>query len=114
MPTNVFQMNVNETERDTMCVQLHPAALDADHIDTTRAHLIRLVAAHGCRRLRLDFGAIESVTSIMLAKLLGLHRAVTARGGQVEIDNVNPLLWQVFEITRLNSLFRVRRATSAA
>lgn len=111
MPTNTI-LAMDEREQDAMCVRLHPAALDAEHVDATRAYLIHLVAQHGCRLLRLDFGAVESVRSEVLAKLLVLRREVVARGGQVVIDNVNPLIGDVFEITRLGPFFRVRRAAT--
>jgi anti-anti-sigma factor len=85
----------------------------ADRLDDTNAHavgaeLLRLAGAPGRPDLRVDLGRVAYLTSAALEEFLALHRRVRAGGGQLTVENVAPLVYEAFEITRLTALFRVR------
>jgi anti-anti-sigma factor len=61
----------------------------------------RLVAGKGPCRLLLDFGNVQSLTSLILGKLITLRNKVKAGGGRLALCALNPDVQQIFEVTRL-------------
>jgi anti-anti-sigma factor len=72
--------------------------LDPEAIEAVGARLLALVRYEGRRKLALDFGRVESLTSAMLGKLVALHQAVEADGGRLVFCSVGPFLRQIFAI----------------
>jgi anti-sigma B factor antagonist len=57
--------------------------------------------------LRLNFDRVEFLTSMVLAKLVSLHKRMKNAGGLLQIVNVNPEVYEVFQITRLDTILDV-------
>jgi len=76
--------------------------------------LLRRVAAEcGGRELVLDFSNVVFVSSAGLGVLLGLHNRLQAAGGSLVLRDLDDTVYEVFEVTRLTTLFDVRRAAPA-
>jgi anti-sigma B factor antagonist len=83
--------------------------LDDGNIEAIGDELFDLVDGHGHRELHLDFGNVESLTSLGLGKLIALHKKLRAVGGRLSLRNVRPAVYEVFDVTRLTRLFDVQR-----
>ncbi len=59
-------------------------------------------------RLGLDLARVEFLTAATLGGLVGLHQAVRAAGGELAIENVGPLVYEVIEVSGLTRLLDVR------
>ncbi len=79
----------------------------------TGERLLRLADELGPRGLHLDLAAVRFLSSTGLGKLVGLHHRVAARGGRLTLTRVSPLVYEVFEITRLVRLLDVHRGGDA-
>ena len=55
----------------------------------------------------IDFADVDFVGSIILGKLISLHRKLGAREGKLTVRNIEPLIREVFHITKLDTLFDV-------
>lgn len=75
--------------------------LDPATIAAVGDRLLGLVEQGGGRKLALDFGRVESLTSAMLGRLVGLHQAVAAGGGRLVFCHVDPFLMQIFTICKV-------------
>jgi len=64
--------------------------------------LTALLAEPGQRRLLVDFGNVRSLSSLMLSKLIVLHRAAGSAGMRLALFNLRPDVRGILEITRLN------------
>jgi anti-anti-sigma factor len=62
----------------------------------------------GAGTLRLDFRRVEHLTSMVLGKLVALHKHMRGAGGSLEVVNVKPELYDLFSITRLDTFLDVR------
>ena len=58
--------------------------------------------------LLVDFGNVSYLTSTALELLLRLRQAVHARGGRLTLRHLRPRLYEVFEVTRLHTLFDIQ------
>jgi anti-sigma B factor antagonist len=83
--------------------------LDEQTVQAIREQLFGLVAELGRCKLLLDFGSVESLSSLILGGLAALNKQVNATGGRLVLCNIDPQIYEIFEITKLNKLFDVRR-----
>jgi len=56
-----------------------------------------------------DLRQVEFLSSAALGKLITLQKKIKDRGGQLILDNVTPQVYEVFEITKLNQVFTIKR-----
>lgn len=62
----------------------------------------------GTGELHLDFSEVEYLSTVVLAKLLALHKRVTKEGGRFVLTNLDDL-YELFSVTRLDKLMEVHR-----
>jgi len=55
--------------------------------------------------VRLDFGNVHSVSSVILGVLLTFRRKLHDRGATLTLINVRPEVHEIFDVTRLSSVF---------
>lgn len=70
--------------------------------ETAAEQLTALLAEPGRQRLLIDFGNVRSLSSLMLSKLIVLHRAAGSAGMRLGLFNLRPDVRGILEITRLN------------
>src|SRR5262249_51807878 len=63
----------------------------------------------GRRKLLLNFGNVEYLSSAALEMLVTLNKKVTQAAGELILCNIAPQIYEIFEITKLNKLFRIER-----
>ena len=70
-------------------------------IELIGSHLLELTDQEPNSRLLINFTNVESLTSAMHGKLVGIYRAIEDEGGQLAFCCVDPFLQQIFHICRL-------------
>ncbi len=88
--------------------------LDEQNIQIIGEQLFSLVDELGRRKILLNFGNVEYLSSAALGKLITLNKKVNAVGGRLILCSIDPQIYEVFEITRLNKLFNIQREEQAA
>ncbi len=66
------------------------------------------------KRIVLDFGTIQQVSSAALGKLLKLAASAESVRGKLRLCNLHPDLLKVFRITRLDCLFHLHETQEEA
>src|SRR5207302_8675253 len=82
--------------------------LDEQNIQVIGEQLFSLVDESGRKKLLLNFGNVEYMSSAALGKLITLNKKVQAAGGKLVLCNIDPQIREVFEITKLDKLFTIR------
>ena len=88
--------------------------LDEQNIQVIGEQLFSLVDQEGRRNLLLNFGNVEYLSSAALGKLITLNKKVQAAKGKLILCNIDPQIYEVFEITKLNRLFNIQKDEQAA
>src|SRR3954463_6568184 len=88
--------------------------LDEQNIQVIGEQLFSLVDELGRRKLLLNFGNVEYLSSAALGKFITLNKKVNAAGGRLILCNIDPQIYEVFEITKLNKLFNIQKEEQAA
>jgi len=68
-----------------------------------------LTESLGDCHLLLDFTNVEYLSSVELATLVMLHKKVKATGGRLTLFNLNADVFEVFTVTRLQTLLGICR-----
>src|SRR5262249_54104421 len=82
--------------------------LDEQNIQIIGEQLFSLVDESGRKKLLLNFGNVEYMSSAALGKLITLNKKVQTAGGRLVLCNIDPQIKEVFEITKLDKLFVIK------
>jgi anti-anti-sigma factor len=63
--------------------------------------------------LALDFGNVNFLTSLGLAVLVRLHKQLAANGRRLAVLNLQPHVYELFSVTRLDTVLDVRPQEAA-
>ena len=88
--------------------------LDEQNIQMIGDDLFRLVDELGRRKILLNFGNVEFLSSAALGKLITMNRKVQAVRGKLVLCNIDPQIYEVFEITKLDRFFNIQKEEQAA
>ena len=88
--------------------------LDEQNIQRIGEELFNLVEGQSRRKILLNFSNVEYLSSATLGKFITLNKKVQAAGGKLVLCNIDPNIYEVFEITKLNKLFNIHKEEQAA
>jgi len=88
--------------------------LDEQNIQIIGEQLFGLVEQEGRRKLLLNFGNVEYLSSAALGKLITLNKKLQGVGGRLILCNIDPQIYEVFEITKLDKFFNIQKEEQAA
>src|SRR5262245_1921867 len=83
--------------------------LDEQTIQIIGDQLFSLVDEQGRRKIMMNFGNVEYLSSAFLGIRVTLNKKVNWVGGRLILCNIDPLIYEVFENTKLNELFNIQR-----
>jgi len=80
--------------------------LREDEVEAFGQGLLALAEMPG-RRVVLSFLGVQHLTSLVLGKLIHVHKRLAESGGELRLADIDPHIFEVFAITHLDRLFRV-------
>ncbi len=83
--------------------------LDEVHSEAFGEQLFALAEQGPRHKMLLDFHGIGYMSSGILAKLITLNKMLRDSGGSLTICNMDPRIYEIFVITKLNKLFRLQQ-----
>jgi anti-sigma B factor antagonist len=88
--------------------------LDEQNIQIIGDQLFSLVDEVGRRKLLLNFSNVEYLSSAALGKLITLNKKLTSAGGKLVLCHIAPTIYEVFEITKLDKFFTIKKEEQEA
>jgi anti-sigma B factor antagonist len=88
--------------------------LDELVIQELGGEILGLIEQDGHRSLVLDFSDVEFLSSAALGKLITLDRKMKAQQGRLSLCSIRPEILEVFQITKLNKVFDIRKDVTEA
>jgi anti-anti-sigma factor len=110
MPTNGSDFLVRTGDDDGRAVVRFPAGTTLSELNADEFEHELLAAADGKEHpvVVVDLGGVVMLTSVILAKFVAINSRFRIRGGRLTILNPNPTVYQVFKMTRLDTLLDLR------
>lgn len=95
-------------EKDISIVEFRDnRILDELNISQIGQALIKISDSRDRPKLLLDFAHVDHLSSAALGMLINVNNHIKARNGQLRLAGIRPQIMEVFQITKLNRLFRI-------
>lgn len=88
--------------------------LDEANIQQIGEEISELLAAEQAPKLVISFSNVDHLSSAALGTLITIHNKVNAASGQLRLASIDPQIYEVFMITKLNKLFDIRETEEQA
>lgn len=109
------RITVNNYKTCAVVEIVTPSLLDTAELDSLGADLFNLVDVEDRRRIAVDFGRVEFISSRAIGVLIQLHKKTAAlRGGLLVVCNLSPRLLELLKITRLDKVLTIKPSQTEA
>ncbi len=88
--------------------------LDEANIAKIGDEILELIENDPDPRLLIRFSNVDHLSSAALGTLITIHNKVKNAGGQLRLADIDPQIYEVFAITRLNMLFDIHETSEQA
>ena len=90
-----------------MATAKEPQILEETSIQKIAAEILQLIDQAINPKLLMDFQNVEHLSSAALGTLITINNRIKEKGGQLRLVNINPQIYEVFAITKLDKLFKI-------
>ena len=91
----------------TFVTFLDERLVDEEQIRKLHKSLEPVVEKNQAGKLILNFSNVNFMTSALLGLLVRIHKNVCELGGSLQLSNLDPNLYRIFEITKLTKVFDI-------
>lgn len=114
MPTSESRLKVKR-EGSIIEVQFRDRnILDEANIQQIGEEIKTIIEAEPKPKLLINFTDVDHLSSAALGTLITINNKIRALQGQLRLSNIDPQIYQVFVITKLNRLFEIHETTDKA
>lgn len=88
--------------------------LEENNIQSIGAEIGRLVDQAANLKMLISFKDVEHLSSAALGALITINHKVKEKGGQLRLSDIDPRVYEIFLITKLNTLFQIHETAQKA
>ena len=88
--------------------------LDEGNIQSIGEEISDLIDAEPTPKLLISFQNVDHLSSAALGTLITINNKIRNRGGQLRLADIDPQIYEVFVITRLNKIFEIHESAEEA
>ncbi|MEO0483647.1 MAG: STAS domain-containing protein [Planctomycetota bacterium] len=88
--------------------------LDEGNIQSIGEEISEIIDAEPTPKLLISFDNVDHLSSAALGTLITINNKIRNRGGQLRLANIDPQIYEVFVITRLNKIFEIHESAQDA
>ncbi len=114
MQDDESHLNVTTAGRTTVVELTDPKILDEISIAQIAERLTALVAEADKPSLIIDFARVAHMSSGALGMLITVHKRILEKAGELRLCSIQPTIYEVFVITRLNEVFQISPSRAEA
>ncbi|MFB3890400.1 MAG: STAS domain-containing protein [Phycisphaerae bacterium] len=101
------RVKVTEVDGATVVSLIDRKILDEVNIGQIGEQLNALVAKSPQPKIVVDFTAVSHMSSSALGMIITLHKRIREKNGQLRLCSIQPAIYEVFVITRLNEILKI-------
>lgn len=114
MPTGSSRLRVKHEKDVTQVEFVDRNILDEANIQQIGEEISSLIDSATSPKLLINFANVDHLSSAALGTLITINNKMKARKGQLRLANIDPQIYEVFKITKLDKLFTIHQSTEAA
>ncbi len=108
------RISVEYSENATIVTFTDEKILEEKDIQAIQESIMSVVEQSERINLILDFCNVRYLSSAVLGLLIRVSKRICERESQLRLCNINPKLYEIFKITRLNKAFDIYRDVESA
>lgn len=81
--------------------------LDEANIQQIGEEITQLIDSAAQPKLLISFSHVDHLSSAALGTMITIHNRIREKGGQLRLAEIDPQIYEVFVITKLNKLFEI-------
>lgn len=114
MTTGGSRLKVRQQNNITQVEFVDRNILDEANIQQIGEEINGLIEKDSAPKLLISFANVDHLSSAALGALITIHNRVKAKGGQLRLAEIDPQIYEVFVITKLNKLFEIHESRANA
>ena len=114
MTAATSRLRVAETDGITRIEFVDRNILDEANIQQIGAEISKIVDARPRPKILISFDNVDHLSSAALGTLITINNRIRSKDGQLRLANIDPQIYEVFVITKLNKLFQIHETTPQA
>ncbi|MEQ8770418.1 MAG: STAS domain-containing protein [Phycisphaerales bacterium] len=108
------RLRISETEGVTQVEFIDRNILDEANIQAIGEEISSIIEGASEPKLVISFSNVDHLSSAALGALITINNKVRAKQGELRLSNIDPQIYEVFTITRLNKIFEIHDSTEQA
>lgn len=88
--------------------------LDEANIQAISEEITGVIESATTPKLLISFSNVDHLSSAALGALITINNKIREKSGQLHLSNIDPQIYEVFMITRLNKLFNIHESMDDA
>lgn len=101
------RLRVRRTDGVTQIEFVDRNILDEANIQSIGEEIASIIEAEDKPKLLISFSNVDHLSSTALRTLITINNKVRSRDGELRLADIDPQIYEVFVITRLNKLFQI-------
>lgn len=114
MPTGESRLRISNSGSVTQVEFIDRNILDEANIQQIGEEIGGIIDAHNEPKLLISFSNVDHLSSAALGALITINNRIKDKGGELRLANIDPQIYEVFAITKLNKLFEIHETTEEA
>lgn len=114
MPSGDSRLRIRKEDGITRVEFIDRNILDEANIQQIGEEISSVIDRETSPKLLISFANVEHLSSAALGTLITINNKVKNRGGQLRLSDIDPQIYEVFVITRLNNLFQIHESLEEA
>ena len=114
MADTIPPLSVSEEKGIRVIEFTNSKILDEANIASIQETLNALIDENENPRLLLDFATVDHLSSAALGALINVNSRIRQKNGQLRLANIKPQIEEVFKITKLDKLFKIKPTRTEA
>lgn len=111
MAGNQSRLLVQREEDVTVITFLDRNILDEANIQQIGEEIRNIIQKLAVPKILISFENVDHLSSAALGVLITINKLVRQKDGQLRLANIDPQIYEVFVITKLNKLFKIFKTT---
>jgi len=114
MPSGDSRLRIRKEDGITRVEFIDRNILDEANIQQIGEEISSVIDRETSPKLLISFANVEHLSSAALGTLITINTKIKNRGGQLRLSDIDPQIYEVFVITRLNNLFQIHESLDEA